>query len=608
MSRMLPSILALALLPAVALAQPAKKTITREADLPRFTYPMSGRVEDLLKDEKRFKPLAAHVRKNVESVLAQYNITERATQRQLVGVLMVLDYFEGKDADVARRLEEIKALEEKPAKKLMSGTMMRVILEARRTSRDRTSPAYRQAFARALLTRVQALPFDVVQDELKGLKSFGEIMSEALILGQLRSTVDPVVAKTGALSSEIAHALPHTRLLMIEMIPMTKVMVEVLGPYLAAHKKEKPDIWAARDVALEPSKKPKPVTVAVWDSGVDLNLFPNQTAKDGKGNALVLAYDLHARKTTGELMALTPEQLQRRPELQRLAKGFSDLQANLDTREATELKRRMAKMRPDQVKPFIEDLVLYSIYAHGTHVAGLLTAGNPAARVVVGRITYDHKLIPDPCPSKELSERSAAALKEYVAFFKRHKVRVVNMSWGTSLTEFEQGLEKCGIGKVAEERKKLARELFAIERTAFEKAVASAPEILFVAAAGNSANDPTFQETFPSSTKLPHLVTVGAVDRAGDEAPFTSYGPTVVLHGNGYEVESFVPGGDRLKFSGTSMASPNVANLAAKMLAVYPKLKPAKVIEIMRATADQSTDRRRFLVNPKRALEAAGKR
>jgi hypothetical protein len=608
MSRMLPLLLTFALFPVIASAQPAKKTITREADLPRFTYQLSGRAEDLVKDEKRFRPFAAQVRKNVESVLAQYTVSEKATQRQLLGVLMALDFLEGKDADVLRRLGEIKALEEKPAQKLMSGLMTRVILEARRASRDRTSPAYRQAFARALQKAVEALPYEVVQNELKSLKSFGEIMSEALILGQLRSMVDPVIAKTGTLASDMAHRLPHTRMLMIELLPMTKVMVEVLGPYLAKHQQEKPDIWAARDVALDPAKKLKPVTVAVWDSGVDLAIFPSQTAKDRKGAPLVLAYDLNARKTTGDLMALTPEQAQRRPELQKLAKGFSDLEANLDTREAQELKRRLAKMKPAQVKPFLEDLMLYSVYAHGTHVAGLLAAGNPAARIVVGRITFDHKLMPDPCPSKELSERSAAALKDYVAFFKRNKVRVVNMSWGTSLSEFEQGLEKCGVGKVAEERKKLARELFLIEKNAFEKAVASAPEILFVAAAGNSANDPSFQETFPSSTKLPHLVAVGAVDRAGDEAPFTSYGATVVLHGNGYEVESFVPGGDRLKFSGTSMASPNVANLAAKILAVNPKLKPAQVIELMRATVDKSADGRRFLVNPKRAIEAAGKR
>jgi hypothetical protein len=37
---------------------------------------------------------------------------------------------------------------------------------------------------------------------------------------------------------------------------------------------------------------------------------------------------------------------------------------------------------------------------------------------------------------------------------------------------------------------------------------------------------------------LPKLLTVGAVDLAGDEAGFTSYGPTVKAHANGYQVVS----------------------------------------------------------------------
>ena len=69
---------------------------------------------------------------------------------------------------------------------------------------------------------------------------------------------------------------------------------------------------------------------------------------------------------------------------------------------------------------------------------------------------------------------------------------------------------------------------------------------------------------------LPNLLTVGAVDSAGEEAAFTSYGPTVRVHANGFQVESYLPGGSRVAMSGTSMSSPQVANLAAKLLAVNP--------------------------------------
>jgi subtilisin family serine protease len=137
------------------------------------------------------------------------------------------------------------------------------------------------------------------------------------------------------------------------------------------------------------------------------------------------------------------------------------------------------------------------------------------------------------------------------------------------------------------------------------KAFASAPQILFVTAAGNSNNDASFIEDVPAGIVLPNLLTVGAVDRAGDEAPFTSYGPTVKVHANGYQVESYLPGGTRVALSGTSMASPQVANLAGKLLAVNPKLTPPDLIGIIESTAERSADGRRKLVNPRMALAAA---
>jgi len=51
----------------------------------------------------------------------------------------------------------------------------------------------------------------------------------------------------------------------------------------------------------------------------------------------------------------------------------------------------------------------------------------------------------------------------------------------------------------------------------------AAPDILFVAAGGNTDNDNRFASLAPASFELPNLITVAAVDRAGDEAAFTSY-------------------------------------------------------------------------------------
>jgi subtilisin family serine protease len=108
----------------------------------------------------------------------------------------------------------------------------------------------------------------------------------------------------------------------------------------------------------------------------------------------------------------------------------------------------------------------------------------------------------------------------------------------------------------------------------------------------------------PASFDLPNVLTVGAVDAGGAAADFTNFGKTVTLYANGVDVESFVPGGEHIKLSGTSMAAPQVTNLAAKLFALRPKLKVSQVIQLIQDGADSSgSDNRLKLINPKRTVE-----
>jgi len=586
-------------------AQAPKKKITRAADLPQFSYPISGKVEDLLRSPEAFNQLMAQVRKDIESVLAGYDIEEAATRRRLLGTLARLDLLEGKDEDALRLLDQVREIEDKPGQKLISGLTFRAIIEARAQYKDHNSAEYRREVYRRVRESLDKLPFDVVENDIKSSKAGFEMLNENVAIGQIRSVFDPVVEKTGGLSDPLADQLPAVQVTLREILPLKDSLTEAFASYLAAHRKNKSDIWTARAVRLEPGRNYSPVNIAVWDSGVDTSLFKGQLIRDATGNPAVIAYDLNSQKTTGELYPFSPERAAKIGEVTGRVKGLLDLQANIDSPEASAIKKEMASLKPDQVRPFIEQIVEVSSYMHGTHVAGIAMEGNPYARLAVARITFDYKLIPDPCPTRLLSERSAASSIESVKFFQANHVRIVNMSWGGSVKDIEDGLEKCGAGKSVDERKQTARELFDIEKHGLEKAFASAPEILFIAAGGNANNDATFNEFIPSSIQLPNLVTVGAVDKSGDEAPFTSYGPTIVVHSNGYEVDSYIPGGKRLKLSGTSMASPNVVNLAAKILAVNPALQPADVIRIIRDTADPTADGRRHLINPKNALARA---
>jgi len=137
---------------------------------------------------------------------------------------------------------------------------------------------------------------------------------------------------------------------------------------------------------------------------------------------------------------------------------------------------------------------------------------------------------------------------------------------------------------------------------AVEAAIKGAPDTLFVCAAGNSDQNAGFAGDVPASLHLPNLLAVGAVNQAGEETSFSSFGDTVAVNANGYEVESFVPGGARVKESGTSMASPNVVNLAAKLFALDPSLTPAQAIDLIKAGASTSDDGRRHLIDEKRSV------
>jgi subtilisin family serine protease len=224
--------------------------------------------------------------------------------------------------------------------------------------------------------------------------------------------------------------------------------------------------------------------------------------------------------------------------------------------------------------------------------------------MMIARLSYDHRMVP-VARTIDWGKRDGQKCRDTVQYFKDHGVRVVNMSWGEALEDAEDSLEKNGIGNSAEERREMARKVFDLQKKGLYEAIKKAPDILFVCAAGNADNDVEFDEYIASSFDLPNLLVVGAVDQAGGPTSFTSFGRTVGVYGNGFEVMSYIPGGQRMKMSGTSMASPNVANLAAKILAVNPDLTPPEVIQMIKTGADKKTDGAHtfLLMNPKRTVK-----
>jgi len=611
----LPLLLAVLALPALA-ADPPRKKIERADQLPTRAYPVSMKPSALVQDAKATDALASALRKDIEADLKAYDIEDRATRIGFLGTLAQIAVLQGRLDDALALSGQMKELQEKPALKLLTGVQFKPLVASKRAP-----PASRdEIFLAGFRKELAALPYGQVQAELKSMKASMEVMSANFLVGMAEQRLD-VAAREGSLPQDMAMGAVRTAYVLREQLPLQPLTVKALAEVIDAHGTEKPDIWAARNVTLGADEKLTPVVVAIWDTGVDVKLFPGRlwvngkeipgNGKDDDANGYVDDVNGIGWTWTGEKRAggLGPVEIPPAALASAAAdsKGFSELQAGLDTAETAALKKKLAALPKDQVKGFVEGLSFYGDWGHGTHVSGIATAGNPAARILVIGCEYPWQMIP-PVPDDAWAAGQVRIMKESVRYLVAGGARVVNLSWGFSPKEFEEMLEANRVG-TPEERRRLARGWFDAIAAALKEAMAAAPNVLFVPAAGNANSDARFEDFMPSSFDLPNTLTAGAVDRAGDEAAFTSYGK-VDVYANGYQVDSLVPGGASQSWSGTSMAAPQVVNLAAKILARYPQLTAVQVKKLIvdGAEVKEVAGRKIRILDPKRSLElAAGK-
>ena len=576
-----------------------RRVIASVGDLPRVDYQVGTSSMAVVCDDVAFGALAREVVNDRARLLTTHRFSdERQLRRWYRSIARVCELIPDY-ASAAR----YRSLAGDAAEATSLGRMVaEVEAELHTSGAVRGDAAYDERFVRGLRERIRRAPFHAVREELVTWRSAGDIPTVDGIRAAAEAVTAPKLrASNGKASDAVVGEMINWR-----EAYRSLYWIRQIGPIAAelldenAAREREGDLWTARQVSLDASDArlaAAEVRIGVWDTGVDPEALgaamwrnpaelPNGLDDDGNG----YVDDLHGISLTdaGKLCAgtLRPLGTLSRPYDQLLDAVIAeaDISRGVENAGTLAFKGLLGSLSVPERMAFDEERGRVAQFVHGTHVASIAVAGNPSARVVAVAYGSAEEGAEEPAPTRESVIAEAESHRTTIAYFRAQGVRVVTMSWLMSVNGLEAELERHGVGESAVERSGLAREWFREHRSRLEAAIAESPGMLFVCGAGNFADDVDFAEYIPAGLDLPNLVTVGAVDVLDRPTSFTSSGRGVWLYANGSNVAGLVPGGRTAVFSGTSAAVPQVANLAAKMLALRPELTPEEIIGTLRAT------------------------
>jgi len=318
--------------------------------------------------------------------------------------------------------------------------------------------------------------------------------------------------------------------------------------------KSNPEFQASENPRFQAAKK---VTVAVLDGGVDYNhpslrgnITPFATSEEMTGRTYGIGYDLLGGPTDFF------------PHYSVYASQDGD-----DYSDALQIKE------------------------HGTHVAGLAALRHPEVTVLPVRVL--------PIPEKKDENLTADAMLfggegvkarfsldaiEHVANGMKlacnHGARILNLSLGIDFSSLSPQAQQ----NIASS---LDSSILSTIRTDCGRS-------LLVVAAGNESrevNDVAF--SIPVTLEETNIIGVGALKSRADSvaAYYSNQGRFVDVFIRGSDVRSAVPGtlenADlRASLTGTSMATPLISHLAARILLITPELSPQELRSLILNTAE----------------------
>ncbi len=220
-------------------------------------------------------------------------------------------------------------------------------------------------------------------------------------------------------------------------------------------------------------------------------------------------------------------------------------------------------------------------FGHGTHVAGLITLSAPEAKIMPLRVldaagrgniwvlaeAIMHAVDPDGNPSTN------------------DGAHILNLSLGTNLptrllnTAVE--LATCSDDDDDEDDDDYSDSGFDADRERCNVQHGS----VVISAAGNSGS--ATERHYPAAERAEGALAVGATQQNGTFASFSNRGPWIDVAAPGNQIQSALPGGQWGTWSGTSMAAPLVAGVAALLKQANPDWKP---VDVTKRIAERSAE------------------
>jgi len=182
-----------------------------------------------------------------------------------------------------------------------------------------------------------------------------------------------------------------------------------------------------------------------------------------------------------------------------------------------------------------------SFWPHGTHVAGIAAAVTDNGIGVAG-IAHGCRILPVKVAKNNGNGQQFETPMDGVFYASRSGADIINLSWGSYMNS-------------------------QVMRLVMQEASQSGA--ILIAAAGNQDTDDQF---FPAA--FPEVISVGATDSEDRRAGFSNYGTTIDLMAPGSGIYSTLLDGNNTygHLSGTSMAAPVVAGIAAMVRSRFPSL------------------------------------